>query len=94
MVLLVGFGLLLRSLLHVESSSIGYDPDNVLTAMLRLPPSRYTDPLARARLIRETLDRPAQCPELSQQEQPILCPWMARKAPLSKSSALHQAHPP
>jgi putative ABC transport system permease protein len=57
MVLLVGFGLLLRSLLHVESSSIGYDPDNVLTATLRLPPSRYTDPLARARLIRETLDR-------------------------------------
>jgi predicted permease len=57
MVLVVGFGLLLRSLLHVQSSSIGYDPDNVLTATLRLPPSRYTDPLARARLIRETLDR-------------------------------------
>jgi len=57
MVLLVGFGLLLRSLLHVEFSAIGYDPDNVLTATLRLPPSRYTDPLARARLIRETLDR-------------------------------------
>jgi putative ABC transport system permease protein len=57
MVLLVGFGLLLRSLLHVESSSIGYDPNSVLAATLRLPPSRYTDPLARARLIRETLDR-------------------------------------
>jgi putative ABC transport system permease protein len=57
MVLLVGFGLLLRSLLHVESSSIGYEPDNVLTATLRLPPSRYTVPLARARLIREMLDR-------------------------------------
>jgi len=57
MVLLVGFGLLLRSLLHVESSSIGYDPDNVLTATLRLPPSGYTAPLARARLIREALER-------------------------------------
>jgi predicted permease len=57
MVLLVGFGLLLRSLLHVESSSIGYDPGNVLTATLRLPPSGYSDPLARARLIRETLER-------------------------------------
>jgi putative ABC transport system permease protein len=57
MVLLVGFGLLLRSLLHVESSSIGYNPDNVLTATLRLSPSGYSDPLARARLIRETLER-------------------------------------
>jgi predicted permease len=57
MVLLVGFGLLLRSLSHVQSSSIGYDPDNVLTATLRLPPSGYSDPLARARLIRETLER-------------------------------------
>ena len=57
MVLLVGFGLLLRSLLHVKSSRVGYDPNNVLTATLRLPPSRYTDLSARARLIRETLDR-------------------------------------
>jgi predicted permease len=57
MVLLVGFGLLLRSFLHVQSSSIGYDPDDVVTATLRLPPSRYTDLFARARLIRETLDR-------------------------------------
>jgi predicted permease len=62
MVLLVDFGLLFRSLLHVESSSIGYDPTNVLTATLRLPPSRYTDPPARARLIRETLDRTRSMP--------------------------------
>ena len=53
MALLVGFGLLFRSLLHVESSSLGYDPNNVLTATLRLPPSLYADPPARARLIRE-----------------------------------------
>ena len=62
MALLVGFGLLFRSLLHVESSSLGYDPSNVLTATLRLPPSRYADPPARARLIREVLDRIAAMP--------------------------------
>jgi putative ABC transport system permease protein len=62
MSLLVGFGLLFRSLLHVESSSLGYDPNNVLTATLRLPPSRYADPPARARLIREVLDRTAAMP--------------------------------
>src|SRR5882762_564645 len=57
MTLLVGFGLLFRSLRNVESASIGYDPRNVLTATLKLPPSRYTEPSARARLIREAVER-------------------------------------
>jgi len=57
MVLLVGFGLLFRSLRNVESAPIGYDPRNVLTATLKLPPSRYTEPSARARLIREAVER-------------------------------------
>src|SRR5439155_954406 len=49
MVLLVGFGLLLRSFLYVESSPMGYDPRNVLTATLRLPATRHTAPSDRAR---------------------------------------------
>jgi putative ABC transport system permease protein len=57
MVLLVGFGLLLHSLRNVETAPIGYDPRNVLTATLRLPPTRYTEPSARARLIREAVER-------------------------------------
>src|SRR5258708_21575217 len=57
MTLLVGFGLLFRSLRNVEPASIGYDPRNVLTATLKLPPSRYTVPSARARLIREAVER-------------------------------------
>ncbi len=57
MVLLVGFGLLFRSLRNVQSAPIGYDPRNVLTATLKLPPSRYTEPSARARLIREAVER-------------------------------------
>ena len=44
MVLLVGFGLLLRSFLRVESSPLGYDPRDVLTATIRLPATRYTAP--------------------------------------------------
>ncbi|PYU86055.1 MAG: hypothetical protein DMG08_30455 [Acidobacteria bacterium] len=48
-VLLVGFGLLLRSFMYVESSPIGYDPRNVLTATIRLPATRYTAPSDRAR---------------------------------------------
>ena len=53
MVLLVCFGLLLRSFLHVESSPMGYDPRNVLTATVTLPATRYTGPSDRARLMRE-----------------------------------------
>ncbi len=56
MVLLVGFGLLLRSLLRVESASLGYDPRNVLTATVTPSASRYANPAARARLMRSALE--------------------------------------
>ncbi len=57
MVLLVGFGLLLRSFLHVESSRMGYEPRNVVTATIRLPATRYTAPSDRARLMRDAVER-------------------------------------
>jgi putative ABC transport system permease protein len=57
MVLLVGFGLLFRSLLNVEFAHLGYDPRNVLTATVNLPPSRYTGLPDRARLMREVIER-------------------------------------
>ncbi len=57
MVLLIGFGLLLRSFLQVESSPMGYDPRDVLTATITLPATRYTAPSDRARLMREAADR-------------------------------------
>jgi predicted permease len=57
MVLLVGFGLLFRSLLHVESSPLGFDPHNVLTATVSLPVSRYADPPAKAGVMRKALEQ-------------------------------------
>jgi len=57
MLLLVGFGLLLRSFLHVQSSPLGYEPRNVLTATIRLPATRYTAPSDRARLMRDAAER-------------------------------------
>jgi len=57
MILLVGFGLLFRSLLHVESARLGYDPRNVLTATATLSASRYSDPSVRTRLIHEAEER-------------------------------------
>jgi len=64
MVLMVGFGLLFRSLLHVESSHLGYDPRNVLTATMRLPALRYAEPSARTRLTREAIERVRSMPEV------------------------------
>ncbi len=57
MVLLVGFGLLFRSLLNVESAHLGYDPRNILTATVRLPASAYADVPLRIRLMRDVLER-------------------------------------
>lgn len=57
MVLLVGFGLLLRSFLHVESSPLGYDPHNVLTASVRLPLPRYTSPSDRVRFVQAAVEK-------------------------------------
>jgi putative ABC transport system permease protein len=57
MVLLVGFGLLFRSMLRVESASFGFDSHNVLTATVSLPVSRYADPSARARFLHAAAER-------------------------------------
>jgi len=57
MTLLVGFGLLFRSLLRVESAPFGFDPRNVLTATATLPVSHYADPSAKARLMQDAVAR-------------------------------------
>ena len=57
MVLLVGFGLLFRSLLHVESAPIGFDPQNVLTATVSLAVSRYSEPSAKALFMQKAVER-------------------------------------
>jgi putative ABC transport system permease protein len=57
MILLVGFGLLWRSLLNVESSPMGYDPQNVLTVSAHLPGTTYTTASERSHLMRQAADR-------------------------------------
>lgn len=57
MVLLVGFGLLFRSLLHVESAPIGFDPQNVVTATVSLSVSRYYEPSAKTLFMQKVVER-------------------------------------
>ncbi len=62
LVLLVGAGLLTRSLARLLTTNPGFNPDNVLTLSLSLPKPRYADKEQISRFQQELLQRVAQLP--------------------------------
>jgi predicted permease len=54
-VLLAGSGLLIRSLIHLETLPPGFNPQGVITAKASLDDARYRDPAAFDRLFRESV---------------------------------------
>ncbi|MFY1826799.1 ABC transporter permease [Myxococcus fulvus] len=57
LVLLVGAGLFLKSLLAVRGVDAGFRPEGVLTGRLALPDARYVEPARRLSFQRELLER-------------------------------------
>ena len=57
LVLLAGAGLMIRTFLRLEGTSLGLNPDHVLTAELLLPDTKYPKLEDRARFLGEALGR-------------------------------------
>ncbi|MGA8088351.1 MAG: ABC transporter permease [Terracidiphilus sp.] len=55
-VLLAGSGLLIRSLIHLETLPPGFNPNGVMTAKASLDDARYHDPVAFRRLMSDSID--------------------------------------
>src|SRR5581483_10989103 len=62
MVLLVGAGLMMRSVVHLVGGAVGFDPRHLLTFQLDLPAARYPDGAARARFAQQLDARLAAVP--------------------------------
>jgi putative ABC transport system permease protein len=64
LVLLIGAGLMVASFIHLERTSPGFHPENVLAAMVSLPATDYPDPARRAAFIDALLDRARALPQV------------------------------
>ena len=62
LILLVGAGLMVKSYTHVQEVNSGFAPDNVLTAQLALPATRYPDETARRSFWARLVDEAARIP--------------------------------
>ena len=56
-ILLAGAGLLIKSFLHLREMNPGFNPDNVLTMRLTLPPGKYAQGEPRAQIFKQLIDQ-------------------------------------
>ncbi|HSE97852.1 MAG TPA: ABC transporter permease [Blastocatellia bacterium] len=62
LVLLVGAGLMIKSFAKLQRVDLGYNPENVLTARVLLPGSKYGDNPKRAAFFKQAVERLAAIP--------------------------------
>ena len=75
LMLLAGAGLLVRSFVQLQQVDPGFNPKNLLTAFVMLPPSKYPEPQRQALFFREVMDRITSLPGVE-------CAGAADSAPL------------
>jgi len=56
-VLLVGAGLMMKSLLRLLQSNVGFNPENVLTMTVNVPPAKYVDPVKQISVFEQLSSR-------------------------------------
>jgi putative ABC transport system permease protein len=56
-ILLAGAGLLIKSFLHLREMNPGFNPDNVLTMRMSLPPGKYAQGEPRAQIFKQLIDQ-------------------------------------
>ena len=62
--LLVGAGLLIRSIAAMQEADVGFDPNGLATVRIRLPQRAFPDSLARRALLQAVLDRAQSMPDV------------------------------
>jgi putative ABC transport system permease protein len=75
-VLLICAGLLVRSVVHLQSIDIGFDPENLFSAQLSLPRGRYEQPASRDLLTDRVIERVRPMPGIAAVTQAYVAPPM------------------
>jgi predicted permease len=77
MVLLVGAGLMLKSLNHVLEADPGFEPSQVLTAVFSLPDSHYKESSKQLQFVQQLVDKISRTPGVKAAglEEPLLGGW-------------------
>ena len=73
-VLLVGAGLLVRSVIHLHTVDVGFDTKNAITARLTLPSGRYREAASRELLVERLLARLRSSPGVAAASQSLFSP--------------------
>jgi predicted permease len=92
LVLLVGAGLMLRSLARLQNAPAGFDPHQVMTATVSLPPAAYTEDAQRAAFYGDVLDRLSAAPGVANAAAGLALPFSGVGA--SASFAIEGRVPP
>ena len=93
LVLMVGAGLLVRSLVRMHDVSTGFDPSGVMTAQLSLPRAAYKEPEKQISFYRAAIDRLHMMPGVQRAAAVIPLPFSGDNSSASFNIARHPAGP-